>query len=83
MIKPSLISVLSILLVTTSNCQVLADSNKNKNETSKSPVDKEEKIFEKVEREAEFPGGVKAWIKYLQENLDADVPVKKKARVGT
>lgn len=46
-------------------------------------VEIDEKIFTKVEREAEFPGGVDAWSKYLQSNLNADVPIKKKAPVGT
>jgi periplasmic protein TonB len=33
-------------------------------------------IFEKVEREAEFPGGLPAWRTYLMENLRADAPFK-------
>ncbi len=33
-------------------------------------------IFTKVETEAEFPGGVYAWKKYLQKNLDASSPVE-------
>lgn len=41
------------------------------------------KIFSKVEVEAAFPGGADAWRQYLQKNLKADVPAKKKAPVGT
>jgi len=37
----------------------------------------EGKIYTKVEVEAHFDGGDKAWIQYLQENLRASVPVKK------
>jgi TonB-dependent SusC/RagA subfamily outer membrane receptor len=40
------------------------------------------KVFEKVENEAEFPGGIKAWFNYLQKNLNANVPVDKGARKG-
>ena len=48
----------------------------------KSSIEVDGKIFEKVESEAEFPGGKKAWVSYLEENLNADVPVKKKAPAG-
>jgi protein TonB len=40
------------------------------------------KIFEKVDIEASFPGGDMAWKKFLQENLRADVPLKRKAPAG-
>jgi TonB-dependent SusC/RagA subfamily outer membrane receptor len=39
-------------------------------------------IFEKVEQEAEFPGGVSAWRRYLERNLNAQVPSDKGAPVG-
>lgn len=39
--------------------------------------------FSKVEVEAEFPGGASAWRNYLQKNLNADIPNKKKAPAGT
>ena len=39
-------------------------------------------IFAKVEIEASFRGGDKAWIKFLERNLDPDVPVRKKAPAG-
>ena len=41
------------------------------------------KIFSKVEIDAGFPGGVTAWREYLEKNLKADVPAKKKAPAGT
>ena len=40
-------------------------------------------IFEVVEVEATFPGGQPAWRQFLETNLNADVPAKKKAPVGT
>jgi len=52
-------------------------------EASKQPVDSGNSIFSKVEFEAEFPGGSSGWIEYLQKNLKADVPVRKKAPNGT
>ena len=39
--------------------------------------------FSKVEIEAEFPGGGGEWTNYLRKNLNARVPVKKKAPAGT
>lgn len=40
-------------------------------------------IFTKVDKEAYFPGGEKAWLRYLTTNLDPGVPVRKKAPAGT
>jgi Gram-negative bacterial TonB protein C-terminal len=39
-------------------------------------------IFKKVEIEADFPGGVQAWKKYLEKNLNAAVPGEKGAPDG-
>jgi N-acetylmuramoyl-L-alanine amidase len=39
-------------------------------------------IFEKVETEPDFPGGVAAWRKYLEKNLDAGVPLRNGAKEG-
>lgn len=41
-----------------------------------------DKIFSKVEIEATFPGGMDAWRKYLERNLDGQVPAKNKAPKG-
>jgi len=35
-----------------------------------------DKVFKTVQIEAYFPGGTKAWIKYLQANLNADLGAK-------
>ena len=42
-----------------------------------------DKIFEKVEVEAHFPGDANAWRQFLVENIDPLVPVNKKAPAGT
>ena len=42
----------------------------------------DERIFTKVEEEAEFPGGGDAWRKFLTKNLNADVPSNHKAPSG-
>ena len=52
------------------------------NSDQKNSIEIDGKIFEKVESEAEFPGGRDAWIAYLENNLKADVPIKKKAPAG-
>jgi protein TonB len=40
-------------------------------------------VYEDVEFEASFPGGQPAWAKYLQDSLNAYVPVDNKAPYGT
>lgn len=40
-------------------------------------------IFEKVETEAEFPGGINGWRKYLETNLNPTTPVDNGAPAGT
>jgi protein TonB len=42
----------------------------------------EEKVYAKVETEASFQGGNEGWRNFLQANLNADVPVRKKAPAG-
>ena len=78
MFKLILPSALLILLSTTSNCQTSKDSSSRNN----SRIEIDDKIFEKVEREAEFPGGIRAWTQYLQKNLNPEIPVKEKAPAG-
>ena len=46
-------------------------------------ADDEDKVFTKVENEAQFPGGQAAWIRYLQKNLNANAPVDNGAPGGT
>jgi protein TonB len=47
------------------------------------PKEDENKIFEKVEVEAEFPGGLPAWRRYLERNLNAQVPSDNGAPTGS
>jgi hypothetical protein len=44
--------------------------------------DSGEKLFEKVDIEASFPGGDAAWRKYLEQNLNPNVPVDNSAPAG-
>ena len=83
-IYPMLKLLFTALSVTLISAQLFSQT-KNQADTSsipKSSIEIDNKVFEQVENEAEFPGGQKAWVTYLQENLNADVPVKKKAPVG-
>lgn len=45
-------------------------------------TDDEDKVFTKVEKEAAFPGGDDAWRRYLERNLNAQVPVDNGAPEG-
>lgn len=45
--------------------------------------DDENKVFNKVEVDAAFPGGEAAWRNYLQKNLNGSVPVDNGAGEGT
>ncbi|MBS1741743.1 MAG: energy transducer TonB [Bacteroidetes bacterium] len=45
--------------------------------------DDENKIFTKVEKEADFPGGEAAWRRFLERNLDSQTPVDNGAPEGT
>ena len=44
--------------------------------------DDENKIWTKVEKEAEYPGGDAAWRSYLMNNLRGEVPVDNGANAG-
>ncbi len=54
-------------------------------ETGTQVVDQpdENKIFEKVEKEAEFPGGAAQWRRYLERNLNPTTPIDNGAPAGT
>ncbi len=41
-----------------------------------------DKVFTVVQIPAEFPGGLPAWTKYLQRNLNSDIPVQNGAPAG-
>ena len=41
-----------------------------------------DKIFDRVEVEASYPGGVNEWISFLQKNLNAETPVNNNAPAG-
>ena len=45
-------------------------------------IDLKDAVFERVDVEATFPGGESAWRKYLEKNLNPNVPVENGAPVG-
>lgn len=45
--------------------------------------DASDKVFDKVEKEAEFTGGQNAWVKFLTKTLRPNVPIDKGAPAGT
>jgi protein TonB len=59
--------------------------SKGTGEVAAPPVkdEDEDKIFTKVERDAEFPGGDNAWRRFLEKNLNPNVPVDNGAPEGT
>ncbi len=42
----------------------------------------DERIFDQVDIEADFPGGESAWLKFLERNLNANTPVDNGAPAG-
>lgn len=48
----------------------------------KKEEDDENYVWTKVEKEAEFPGGDKAWMKFLTNNLNGQVPLDNNAPAG-
>ncbi|HVE60677.1 MAG TPA: TonB family protein [Chitinophagaceae bacterium] len=56
--------------------------SKNETVVGGGQVSVDEKIFEKVETEASFVGGIQGWRKFLETTLNPDMPVKKKAPAG-
>lgn len=77
MLRSLLVPIL-LLVSFTAFSQTAPDTAKNK-----SDIVDGDKIFLKVDSEAEFPGGIDGWRKYLEENLNPEVPIKKKAPAGT
>jgi protein TonB len=51
-------------------------------EPIKKPAEDFEKVFLKVEKEAQFPGGLEAWKKYLERTLNANIAVDDGAPTG-
>jgi periplasmic protein TonB len=73
MIQKIFISILLTYVSTNSIAQSSVPTN---------PTDTIKKVFSIVEQDAEFPGGIPAWIEYIQDNLKAKVPIKKGAPKG-
>ncbi len=60
---------------------VIVDEGKKVIEEKKE--EDENKVFEKVEVEASFKGGEREWRRYLERNLDPEVPINNGAPEGT
>lgn len=52
-------------------------------DTTGNPDSSVEKVYERVEIEASFPGGDAIWRRYLERTLDASIPAKNSAPDGT
>jgi hypothetical protein len=63
-------------------CPILSDSIPAKTDTTIIDANGVVKIFEKVEIEAEFPGGLTAWREFVVNNLNPSVPADRGAPVG-
>lgn len=70
MIRTSMLVFLSLLMSSRSFSQT--DIN----------TDSTKQFFERVEIEATFPGGEKAWRKFLEKNLNPNIPVENGAPLG-
>ncbi len=68
----TILSLLSIMIVLNSFAQEPPP------DTSRSA----DRVFTKVEIDASYPGGDRAWVSYLQKNLKADVPMQNGAPLG-
>ena len=68
---------LLVILFIFSSAYVFAQETKTIDTTANG-----EKIFEKIEVEASYPGGPQAWKKYLERSLKPEVPADKGAPAG-
>ncbi len=68
-------SITAIIILSASACFAQASQQ---HDTSKATV----KELAKVETEASYPGGSEAWKKFLEKNLQPNVPGKNKAPIG-
>lgn len=71
--------IFCIILLFSFSFSLLAQANTTPEANKEDSV----KVFEKVEVEAEFPGGVQAWRGFLERNLNAQVPADKGAPAGS
>jgi len=65
------------------NNGVVEINMKKISENSNDQNSKDDKVFTKVENEAQFPGGETEWRHYLEKNLNPDVPVTDGWKQGT
>ena len=75
--------VISTKTVESENKDQVVQAPVESNNTELPKDDDENKIFTKVEVEADFPGGTKAWSRFLTSNLDSETPGNNGAPAGT
>ena len=66
--------------------EIITKDSKSTTSTSKAPPaslsEDDNKVFNKVEQEALFPGGIEAWKLFLRENLDPNIAVDEGKSIG-
>ena len=78
--------VMSIAISYTSNAKptpLISTNHSFTTDTIPSTDSIDERIFEKVDIEANFPGGESGWRSYLEQNLNANTPVDHGAPAGS
>ncbi len=69
--------VILYFLILTSSIPLLSQTAPEKDS-----VNIENIVFEKIDVEASFPGGLQEWRKYLEKNLNPNVPIDNGAPIG-
>ncbi|MGQ0739781.1 MAG: energy transducer TonB [Bacteroidota bacterium] len=72
-----------VLEITLKKVKIETITISDENNRQKTDADDDNIVFEKVEVEASFPGGAANWRKYLERNLDANIPSDNYAPSGT
>jgi len=75
--------VFSVFITLTANADAIHAFTLRPSSACDTLPPKDSSTFKKVEKEAYFKGGEKAWVKFLTKNIDPDVPVRKNAPPGS
>jgi hypothetical protein len=87
LMKNATLPFLAVLCIFLSNT-LISKANINSNFYYNNSIDTipnintEDTIYQRVDVEASFPGGEDGWRTFLQNNLKAETPIKKKSPVG-
>ena len=63
--------------------QTMQSDTISKTDTTPKRFEERDIVFNKAEKDPEFPGGPKAWVDYLRKNLNTKVAANNGAPVGT